>query len=192
MVDEKIARHEFIGPEHNPDRLGQFRILVELNEYPHVVPLVIGKNGDWFLKTIYPSRIENMNDAFKLDKEEQWYEDHADEFEPASPELREQLIQAAETTRNKTERMNIRMKKADMDKLKRIAQREGIPYQSLVTSIIHKYIEGSFVDIQEAKKFSSSNYDKPPVIGPQLPYFVFSVFLQYSLRNWRKKDTLKQ
>jgi predicted DNA binding CopG/RHH family protein len=100
---------------------------------------------------------ENMNDAFKLDKEEQWYEDHADEFEPASPELREQLIQAAETTRNKTERMNIRMKKADMDKLKHIALREGIPYQSLVTSIIHKYIAGSFVDIQEAKKIFKLN-----------------------------------
>jgi predicted DNA binding CopG/RHH family protein len=95
---------------------------------------------------------EEKSDAFRLDKEEQWYEDHADEFEPVSTGLREQLIEAAETTRNKTERMNIRMKKADMDKLKRIAQREGIPYQSLVTSIIHKYIEGSFVDIQEAKK----------------------------------------
>ena len=26
--------------------------------YPFVVPLVIDKNGNWFLKTIYPSRKE--------------------------------------------------------------------------------------------------------------------------------------
>jgi hypothetical protein len=58
MVVEKIVEQEFIGPEHNPGRHGQFRILVELNEYPHVVPLIIDENGDWFLKTIYPSRIE--------------------------------------------------------------------------------------------------------------------------------------
>jgi uncharacterized DUF497 family protein len=58
MVVQKIIEHDFIGPEHNPDRPGQFRILVELNEYPHVVPLIIDENGDWFLKTIYPSRIE--------------------------------------------------------------------------------------------------------------------------------------
>jgi len=50
------------------------------------------------------------------------------------------------------------------DKLKRIARHEGIPHQSLVTSIIHKYIDGSFVDIQEAKKSSISNYDSVSVI----------------------------
>jgi hypothetical protein len=52
----EIAADRFLGPEDNPSRPGQKRIIVKLRDYPHVVPLVIGENGDWFLKTIIPSR----------------------------------------------------------------------------------------------------------------------------------------
>jgi hypothetical protein len=48
--------------------------------------------------------------------------------------------------------MNIRMSKSDMENLKSIASKEGLPYQSLVTSILHKYTSGLLVDINEAKK----------------------------------------
>ena len=92
-----------------------------------------------------------------LDSEEQWYEDHADEFIPAPKEMRELVIQAAVNTRNKTERMNIRMSKADMENLKMIAAREGLPYQSLVTSVLHKYTSGILIDINEAKKILSAS-----------------------------------
>ena len=94
------------------------------------------------------NRLENMI----LDTEEQWYEDHADEFTAAPIELRQKLIAAASNTSAKTERMNIRMSKTDMDNLKAIAHREGLPYQTLVSSIIHKYTSGSLVDITAAKK----------------------------------------
>ena len=53
---------------------------------------------------------------------------------------------------NKTERMNIRMTQRDMANLKKAAAREGLPYQSLVTSILHKFTEGRLVDIEEARK----------------------------------------
>jgi predicted DNA binding CopG/RHH family protein len=91
-------------------------------------------------------------DSAILDEEEQWYEDHADEFVPAPADLRKSIIQAAKTSANKTERMNIRMSKADMDSLKLAAAREGLPYQSLVASILHKYTAGVLVDINEARK----------------------------------------
>jgi len=91
-------------------------------------------------------------EAMILDKEEQWYEDHADEFVSAPDGMRAQLIDAAINTQNKTERMNIRMTKSDMESLKEVASREGLPYQSLVTSILHKYTSGLLVDINEAKK----------------------------------------
>ncbi len=97
------------------------------------------------MKRINP---ENM----VLDAEEQWYEDHADKFIKAPDGMREQLIEAAVNTQNKTERMNIRMSKKDMDNLKTIALREGLPYQSLVTSVLHKYTTGLLVDINEARK----------------------------------------
>jgi len=87
-----------------------------------------------------------------LDAEEQLDEDHADEFVPAAAGMRAQLVEAAINTRNKTERMNIRMSRTDMDNLKAIALREGLPYQSLVTSVLHKYTAGLLVDISEARK----------------------------------------
>ena len=55
VVDE-IAEGRFIGPETNPAREGQKRIIVLIDGYPHVVPFVVDENGNWFLKTIFPSR----------------------------------------------------------------------------------------------------------------------------------------
>lgn len=87
-----------------------------------------------------------------LDDEEQWYEDHAEEFVPVPDTMREKLIQAAKKTIKKTERMNIRMSKTDMESLKLFAAREGLPYQSLVASILHKYTLGQLIDINEVQK----------------------------------------
>jgi hypothetical protein len=39
--------------------------------------------------------------------------------------------------------------------LKRLAEREGIPYQALLGSIIHEYVTGSLVDLAEARKVLS-------------------------------------
>ena len=58
MVLDKIRELDFQGPEENPARKEQYRIIVILNDYPHVVPLIIDDSGNWFLKTIFPSRKE--------------------------------------------------------------------------------------------------------------------------------------
>jgi hypothetical protein len=58
MVLEKILEEDFIGPELNPARPGQYRIIVFFGGYPYIVPMVIDDVGNWFLKTIYPSRKE--------------------------------------------------------------------------------------------------------------------------------------
>ena len=55
-VVEELAAGRFIGPEDNPSRPGQKRVIVRIRDYPHVVPLVVDEAGDWFLKTIIPSR----------------------------------------------------------------------------------------------------------------------------------------
>jgi predicted DNA binding CopG/RHH family protein len=39
----------------------------------------------------------------------------------------------------KDARINIRMSSLDLDLIKQKAVREGLPYQSLITSILHKY-----------------------------------------------------
>jgi predicted DNA binding CopG/RHH family protein len=49
---------------------------------------------------------------------------------------------AAKATVTKSERMNIRISPNDLRRLKIRAMEEGMPYQTLVSSIIHKYVTG--------------------------------------------------
>ena len=51
----------------------------------------------------------------------------------------------ARNTLRKSQRMNIRISKADLNGIKGKAAQDGIPYQTLVASIIHKYVVGSNV-----------------------------------------------
>ena len=53
--------------------------------------------------------------------------------------------------------MNIRMSKNDMENLKTLASKEGLPYQSLVTIILHKYTSGLLFDSNEVKKILKLN-----------------------------------
>jgi len=52
------------------------------------------------------------------------------------------LSKTATNTITKDHRMNIRITKSDLDGIKLKALEEGIPYQTLVASIIHKYVTG--------------------------------------------------
>ena len=81
----------------------------------------------------------------KLDKLEQSIEDSAGKFVALSAgEMNEveSIINAA----NKTKNVNIRISAYDIEKVKQRSAEEGIPYQTLITSIIHKYITGKLVD----------------------------------------------
>lgn len=100
--------------------------------------------------------MKKTNALQSLDQEEQWYEDHADEFTDMPEHVRESLVTAAARSVRKTERMNIRMTKMDMDALRARASADGIPYQSLVTSVLHRYSVGTLVDINEARKILKS------------------------------------
>ena len=42
----------------------------------------------------------------------------------------------------KTERINVRLSQFDLTHIKRLAAQEGLPYQTLITSLIHKYAMG--------------------------------------------------
>jgi len=56
------------------------------------------------------------------------------------------LSKTAANTLTKDQRMNIRITKNDLDKIKLKAVEEGLPYQTLVTSIIHKYVTGKLTE----------------------------------------------
>jgi predicted DNA binding CopG/RHH family protein len=53
---------------------------------------------------------------------------------------------AARNTFIKDQRMNIRIASRDLNLLKLKALENGMPYQTLVSSIIHKYLKGVLVD----------------------------------------------
>ncbi len=54
--------------------------------------------------------------------------------------------QIAKNTFKKDSRINIRMSSRDIHAMQLKALEEGIPYQTLITSVIHKYISGKLAE----------------------------------------------
>ena len=51
-------------------------------------------------------------------------------------------VESARRTLRKNRRINIRLSQYDLDALQMRALQEGIPYQTLVTSVLHRYVSG--------------------------------------------------
>lgn len=68
-----------------------------------------------------------------------------------TPRRVKELKSAAEETFKKDRRINIRISSRDLEGLQRRALEEGVPYQTLVSSILHKYVSGSLRDIAANK-----------------------------------------
>ena len=86
----------------------------------------------------------------KLDKYEkeilESYEN--DEWEPIE-DIEQKKSQHAQYARNtflKNKRINIRISEKDFVGIKTKSMEEGIPYQTLISSILHKYISGNLVE----------------------------------------------
>jgi predicted DNA binding CopG/RHH family protein len=89
----------------------------------------------------------NKMKKYRLDREESEILDAIEEgkWELVKPKKAE-LSHYAEIARNtfrKNQRMNIRISKADLDRIKTKAAEEGLPYQTLVASILHKFASGN-------------------------------------------------
>ena len=52
----------------------------------------------------------------------------------------------AEATFKKDARINIRLSSRDLRALQVRALQEGMPYQTLVSSVLHKFVEGQLID----------------------------------------------
>ena len=78
------------------------------------------------------------NDEKKLAKsleDEEWISD-------LTPKDKAKYKECARYSLNKQKRINIRMSERDLKKIRAKAIEEGIPYQSLISMLIHKYNEG--------------------------------------------------
>lgn len=72
------------------------------------------------------------------------------EWKPVRNQKREiaRLTAAAEATLLKNKRVNIRISARDLEGLQARAAEEGVPYQTLMASVLHKYVSGRLVEPQ--------------------------------------------
>ncbi len=98
-----------------------------------VLKMLAGKNDTNFVP-----------DFDNLTPEEQEIEDSLESGEyvsvPATEEQKKELQAIARYTLEKTRTINVRLSERDLVRLKATAAREGIPYQTFLTSLIHKNV----------------------------------------------------
>ena len=141
------------------DYPGQLIYAVEIDKYIHLEPFVTQSDGTLFLKTIIPSRkatrdywkeADIVND--QLSEEESDVRDRFERGElrsaPDAEREAELAQRAARNTFNKTRRVNLRVTERDFKLAHARAREEGIPYQTLLSSVIHKYLSGRLTEKQ--------------------------------------------
>ncbi|NBB91243.1 MAG: antitoxin [Spirochaetes bacterium] len=88
---------------------------------------------------------------YDLTTEEQKIEEHADELVSVSGEERAEVESIIEHAR-KNRPVNLRMSEFDLELIKKRAQAEGLPYQTLINRIVHKYVTDQMLDREEVRK----------------------------------------
>ena len=90
-----------------------------------------------------------MSDA-KLDKEEQEILESFERGEWTSvPEVESEIHKHrvyARNTLKKDKRINIRISSKDLSEIQTLAIEDGLPYQTLISSILHRYVTGRLID----------------------------------------------
>lgn len=87
----------------------------------------------------------------KLDKYEREIEKSADSYQsiPKGERVKiENLLDKVRKSRN----VNIRISESVLEQLKRRSQEEGIPYQTLISSILHKFVTDRLVDEKSIRR----------------------------------------
>ena len=69
----------------------------------------------------------------------------AEEWKSAK-KIKEQYRAYARATLRKDKRINIRISEKDLLAIQKRAVRQGIPYQTLISSVLHKYVNGGFIE----------------------------------------------
>jgi predicted DNA binding CopG/RHH family protein len=86
----------------------------------------------------------------ELDKEEQDILDSFErgEWKPVTNRNREiaRHVNYAKNTLAKDRRINIRISSKDLEEIQTIAVEDGMPYQTLMASVLHRFVSGRFVE----------------------------------------------
>jgi len=63
-------------------------------------------------------------------------------------EEKRKLEEAAADSLQKDKRINIRISSRDLEALKKKASKEGMPYQTLISSTLHKFVAGKLRSVE--------------------------------------------
>ena len=94
---------------------------------------------------------KKMKNKYELTKEEKDIESkiqNAITIKEGKRKRIEKIIN--ETKKNKA--ISLRITNYDLEKLKEKAEREGVPYQTLITNVLHKYITNQYYEKDEVIK----------------------------------------
>ena len=87
----------------------------------------------------------------KLDADERRIEESSASYVPVSGR-KKKAVEAILERAKKTKNINIRIREDDLARLKRRAEEEGVPYQTLVSSVLHRYVSDRLVDEKDILK----------------------------------------
>ncbi len=86
----------------------------------------------------------------KLDKYERSIERAAESYRPATAKELQKVERILDKIR-KNRNVNIRLSDEVLGAIKKRSLREGIPYQTLISSVLHKYVTHQLVDEQSIR-----------------------------------------
>ena len=78
---------------------------------------------------------------------------------PIAGEKRER-IEAVIGRSRKTKNVNVRISEHDLASLKRKAEQQGMPYQTLITSVLHRFVTDRLVDEADVRRALSIVADR--------------------------------
>jgi len=94
---------------------------------------------------------ENMKNKFELTEEEKQIESEIEQYKSVSAEKKKKIEKIIDQTK-KNKAISLRINNYDLEKIKEKAEKEGVPYQTLITNILHKYISDQLYDKDQVFK----------------------------------------
>jgi predicted DNA binding CopG/RHH family protein len=92
-----------------------------------------------------------MSQDPKLEPDEQAIEESTEQWVPASEKTRNRVERIIERSK-KNEAISLRMSSFDLSRLREMAAQQGMPYQTLLNVVVHKYVTNQLYEKDEVLK----------------------------------------
>ncbi len=92
------------------------------------------------------------NDFLDIQEEKDmkiWDDVNLEKLENDTKNIKQLKAMAKDYVKRNEAKMNIRISRDELDKIKQRAEKEGLKYQTFIKSILHKYITGQLVENRE-------------------------------------------